>query len=168
MKIKSLAASMLLLTAFAVAGGPKTNQADAAAAFERMKTLAGTWEADSQKGKVQSRYEVIANGTVLLEHVTVPGDGEMLTAYHLDGDRLVLTHYCSMGNVPHMAAKGLDPANNEIDFTFTGASNLNPGDGHMHDASYRLISNNQFDTTWSFVEDGKVKFTQSLHYNRVQ
>jgi len=29
---------------------------------------------------------------------------EMTTIYHLDGGQLVLAHYCSLGNQPHMVA----------------------------------------------------------------
>jgi len=43
-------------------------------------------------------------GTAVLERFTHPGSGgpqTMLTVYHLDGDDLLLTHYCVAGNQPH-------------------------------------------------------------------
>src|ERR1044071_4021628 len=75
---------------------------NAVAAFNRLKTLAGNWEATSTRGKVTSAYEVISNGSALVEHVKGTGEDEMLTVYHLDGNLLVLTPFCTAGNQPHM------------------------------------------------------------------
>jgi len=92
----------------------------------------------------------------------------MLTAFHLDGDRLVLTHYCMAGNQPQMVAQSFDASSGELDFAFAGASNLKPGAGHMHDVNLRLISQDRFDAKWDFVEAGKTKFSEDLHYTRVK
>jgi hypothetical protein len=160
--------SILLLTGLAMAGSSKSSQVEPKAAFARLKGLVGDWEADSSKGKVRSRYELIAGGSVLLEHLSMPGDDEMLTAYHLDGDRLVLTHYCVAGNQPQMLAQRFDSSSGELDFAFTTASNLKPGAGHMHDVNFRLISEDRYDAKWDFVEAGKTKFSEDLHYTRVK
>lgn len=167
MKIQGLLISILLLAGTALAGSnPK--QVDAGAAFARLKALAGEWEADTSHGKVQNKYEVIAGGSVLLEHINVPGEGEMVTAYHLDGDKLVLTHYCMAGNQPHMVAEKFDSPSGELNFAFAGASNLAPGAGHMHNASFHLVSDNRFDAKWDFFEAGKLKFSEDMHFNRVK
>jgi len=42
-------------------------------------------DVESSQGKAHSRFELIAGGSVPLEHSTEPGGQEMLTAYHLDG-----------------------------------------------------------------------------------
>jgi hypothetical protein len=168
MNTRRVLISILLLVGVAVAGSAKSSQVQANAAFTRLKSLVGNWEADTSKGKVTSRYELIACGSVLLEHLTVPGDDEMLTAYHLDGDQLVLTHYCMAGNQPRMVAQGFDASSGELDFAFAGASNLKPGAGHMHDASFRLISQDRYDAKWDFFEGGKAKFSEDFHYTRVK
>jgi hypothetical protein len=171
MKIKSLAVSLvfLVMVAFAGAGDKKQiNGSDAKAAFDQLKTLAGEWQAESEHGKSKVTYELIANGSVLVEHDVMPGHGDMITAYHLDGDQLVLTHYCTAGNQPHMVAERYDSQNGQLDFGFVSAGNLKPGAGHMHDAKFHLISSDRFDAAWDFVEAGKVKFTEDLHYTRVR
>jgi hypothetical protein len=160
--------SILLLAGMAMAGSPKGSSVEANAAFARLKTLVGDWEADSSRGKVHSRYELIAGGSVLLEHLRVVGEDEMLTAYHLDGDRLVLTHYCMAGNQPQMVAQVFDPSTGELDFAFASASNLKPGAGHMHDVNLRLISQDRYDAKWEFVEGGKTKFSEDFRYTRVK
>jgi len=68
----------------------------------------------------------------------------MISVYHLDGDRLILTHYCEVGNQPRMQATSFDPKSNEIDFNFLDATNMpiptpthaprgdkNPGPGEL-------------------------------------
>lgn len=167
MKIHRIVFSLLLLSAAALAGSPDNRQVDARAAFDRLRTLAGEWQAETPRGKAQVRYELIAGGSVLVEHDNMPGEGEMITAYHLDGDKLVLTHYCMAGNQPHMVAQRFDSQSGELDFAFAGASNLSPGAGHMHNARFHLISANRFDAAWDFVEGGKLKLTADLHYTRV-
>jgi hypothetical protein len=143
-------------------------EVDPGTAFSRLKALVGDWDVESSRGKAHSRFELIAGGSVLLEHFTEPGGQEMLTAYHLDGSRLVLTHYCVAGNQPQMVAEKFDRASGELDFAFAGGSNISPGAGHMHDAVFHLASNDHFDAKWDFVEAGKVKFSEEVHYTRTK
>jgi hypothetical protein len=148
------------------AGKQETN---ANAAFAKLKTLAGKWEAETQRGKVTSAYEVLSNGSALEERTKVPGEDEMLTVYHLDGDRLVLTHYCTAGNQPHMQAEAFDPASNQLVFNFAGGGNLSdPNVGHMHNVAIRFLSADAFNSKWTFQENGKPKFAENLEFHRVK
>ena len=52
------------------------------------------------------------------------GRPTMLTLYHRDGNRLVLTHYCMAGNQPRMQAKPFDAGANELAFEFLDATDL--------------------------------------------
>ena len=149
------------------AGTPKTS-VDANTAFSRLKGLVGEWDVDSTQGKGHSRFEIIANNSVVLEHFTAPGAQEMLTAYHLDGNQLVLTHYCMAGNQPRMVADKFDAATGELNFAFIGGSNIAPGAGHMHDAVYHLTASDHFEAKWDFFEAGKVKFSEEMTYTRVR
>jgi hypothetical protein len=142
---------------------------NAIAAFDKLKTLTGAWEATTDKGKVTSKMELVSNGTVLLEKITVPDESEMVTAYYLDGNHLVLTHYCTAGNQPHMQAEAFDPASNQIRFDFAGASNLaSPADGHMHSAVIKFAGADAFNADWTFYKDGKPAFTEPIQFHRVR
>ena len=167
-----LAISSLFLAATVSAGvagrAVANTDVDPGTAFSRLKALVGDWDVESSQGKAHSRFELIAGGSVLLEHFSEPGGQEMLTAYHLDGTRLVLTHYCVAGNQPQMVAEKFDGASGELDFAFAGGSNIAPGAGHMHDAVFHLASNDHFDAKWDFVEAGKVKFSEEIHYTRAK
>src|SRR5215471_20905571 len=119
-----LLAGLLLATSAGAAGPSKTagdGKVDASAALARLKGLAGEWNVESARGKGHSQFQVIAGGSVVLERFTEPGGAEMLTAYHLDGDKLVLTHYCMAGNEPRMVAEKFDSASGELSFALRAA-----------------------------------------------
>lgn len=158
---------LVIAASLAWAGGK--DETNATAAFSKLKTLVGQWEANTNKGKITSTYELVSNGTALVEHVNVPGEDAMVTVYHLDSGRLVLTHYCSAGNQPHMQAKAFDPASNKISFDFVNAGNLSsPSDGHMHSVQISFIGRDAFDSDWTFYKDGKPAFTEPIQFRRVR
>ena len=169
---KALWIGVLLVVPMSLAGANfnTANPSSAAAGFERLKALAGTWQVDGQMGKAQSTYEVVANGSTVIERFTMDGTSSpMVTAYHLDGDKLELTHYCMAGNQPSMVAKGMDPATGEIVFDFASVSNLtDPNGKYMHNATYKLVDNDHFTTAWTLYENGKPKFTETSQYTRVK
>lgn len=144
---------------------------DAAAAFERLKQLAGNWQATAGDGKgAVTRFEVIANGSALLEKYSDPkmgAGGEMATLYHLDGSRLVLSHYCIAKNQPRMQLASYNPASGEMTFEFLDATNLPTGAGHMHRAQYTLESQDRFTTVWDFVKQGKTVFVEKQRFSKV-
>ena len=170
MKRRPILIANLLLAAVALHAAPaKSERANDAAAFARLKTLAGEWEADTAMGKAHVSYEVIAGGTALVEKETAEKMPAMLTVYHLDGDRLLLTHYCMAGNQPRMQAKAFNPESGELHFQFLDATNLtDPGAGHMHNATFRLVDNNHLTTEWEFYENGQKKFSETAQYTRVR
>src|SRR5690349_4484997 len=123
-----LVTTLFLATAILAANPPAVPTSDAAAAFAKLKSLAGEWEGNTDKGKVRLSYEVISGGNAVAERETGAQMPEMLTVYHLDGNRLLLTHYCAAGNQPRMEATAFDPQTGELRFKFLDATNLaSPG-----------------------------------------
>ena len=173
-----LMAIALITVAVAIAGattGPDTGGGgiDAKAAFAQLKQLEGVWEAPAAGGKTaRTEFELTANGTVLIERYTnaaLPGGGKMATAYHLDGNDLVLTHYCIANNQPVLRAERFDEATREIQFEFLRAGNLpSPAAGHMHRASYRIVDADHFVTEWDFFENGARKMTEKETFTRIK
>ncbi len=161
---------MISLPTPAAETGASAPGGTAAAAFEKLKSLAGEWEADSNMGKIQARYELVSNGHVLLEHTTVAGmHQDMVTTYYLDGDTLALTHYCDLGNQPRMRARQINLERGEIQFDFAGAANLaSPQETHMHAAAIRLVDAGHFTSDWTLFENAIPKLTVSAHYARVK
>ena len=152
----------------ALAGGPKTEETAGPAAYARLKTLVGNWEADTPMGRSRVSYTLIAGGTSLVERETGDQMPEMLTVYYLDGDRLLLTHYCMAGNQPRMQAQSYRADSGEVVFKFLDATNLpNPGAGHMHNATIRVPDHDHFSAEWEFYEGGQKKMAHAAQYTRV-
>src|SRR5260370_18233644 len=95
-----------------------------AAAFEKMKSLAGHWEGSAPgDGKLTADIEVTSDGNAVLERFQMIEAGKpmnMVTMYYLDGDTLKMTHYCHAGNQPTMAAT-YDPAAGVVTFALVTA-----------------------------------------------
>jgi hypothetical protein len=125
------------------------------AVFEQMKGLAGTWDAETPNGPATINYRVGSAGSVVIEELFPGTDHEMMTVYHLDGDELVATHYCAAGNQPRFK---LDPASIALGgfhFAFAGGSNMQPGDGHVHEGTIRIVDADHVEATWTSWKDGK-------------
>ncbi|HEX4595251.1 MAG TPA: hypothetical protein VH157_13300 [Bryobacteraceae bacterium] len=164
--ITALIAASAALPAADLKSGQST---DAGAAFTRLKTLVGQWEATTSAGKVRLSYELVSGDTALLERESSETMPSMVTVYYVDGGRLLLTHYCMVGNQPRMQAKAFNPETGDLDFQFLDATNLSSaGAGHMHNAKIRLVDNNHLTAEWQFYENGKQKFSEAAQYKRVQ
>jgi hypothetical protein len=166
----AVAALATVLTSPLVAEG--LADVDAVAAFERLKALEGTWEAPAANGmKATTSFELTAGGTVLIERYrnpALPGGGHMVSAYHLDGAALILTHYCIAKNQPTLKADRFDAKAGEIQFEFLRGTNMaSENTGHMRRALYRLADANHFTTSWEFFQDGKKTMTELETFTRV-
>jgi hypothetical protein len=173
MKTRTLLLSLMIAVAVsALAADVKTAAPsnDASAAFARLKSLAGTWEGDSSMGKIQLTYEVVSNGHVVVEHMKSDALKEnMVTTYYLEGDKLALTHYCGLGNQPHMVARKIDLASGDIVFGFAGATNLaSEQDKHMHAVTIHLLDPDHFTTAWTLFENASPKMTVTAQYARTK
>ena len=95
--------------------------------FSQVTALAGTWErTDPQGAKSTAKFEVTSAGSVVRE-VMFPGtEHEMSNMYSLDGNDLVMTHYCAGGNQPSMRAKGM--SGNSLPFQFESVRDLTQPD----------------------------------------
>ena len=80
----------------------------------------------------------------------------MVSMYHLDGDRLMMTHYCGAGNQPRMRAGQVGADAREIVFTFQDATNLPNADaGHMVGLTLTWQTKDHITQAWTWREKGK-------------
>ena len=109
-------------------------QSDAQKALDKLKLLVGTWQGRTAKGDpVEDRYRLTAGGTAVMGEDKM-GSEDMLSLFYVDGDRLLMTHFCPSGNQPRMQAT-ISPDVKSISFDFLDATNLpSPQSGHMHHA----------------------------------
>jgi hypothetical protein len=127
---------------------------DATTAFEKLKTLQGSWAGKAPDGRaVQISNRLTSGGSVLMSEVQGPEN--MVTMIHLDGDRLMLTHYCAMGNQPRMVGT-ISPDGQTITFDFLDATNLSSRDGHLQRIVFNLVDSDHHTENWEFkMADGK-------------
>jgi hypothetical protein len=127
--------------------------------FEKLKTLVGEWVKADKDGKptdeVLTVFKLTGGGSALQETIHPNSPMEMVSVYHMDGADLVLTHYCMLGNQPHMKADGKGDAG-KVAFKFASASNLKSDkDMHMHDVSYTFVDKDNLKAEWTHYNDGK-------------
>jgi hypothetical protein len=122
--------------------------------FNQLKSLAGTWEWKAPDGKtVEVDYRVTSGGSALMSEIKGPED--MITMFHLDNDRLLMTHYCGAGNQPRMQAT-TSPDGKTITFDFVDGTNLaSPETGHMHRMVLSMLDANHHTEEWTYSDHGK-------------
>jgi len=143
------------------------------AAFKRLKSLEGEWKGKTAKGKPATlSYKVIAGGHTVMEVFSfgeTAGPQSMYTLYHLDGDQLVLTHYCISNNQPRMRAQFPLEDPNVLRFAFLDSTNLkDPAAGHMHKAMLRFIDADHIANEWTYRQGGKDAYAEAVQYERVK
>jgi len=141
-------------------------QASAERAFAQLKTLAGNWKGHAAMGThpemksapVRVSLRVTSGGAALL-HEMVPdgrsddpsrGDDDPVTMLYLDGDGLLLTHYCDSGkNRPRMVGK-LSADGKTVEFDFLDLSGGTTF-GHMHHAVFTIIDADHHSEDWTYM-----------------
>jgi basic membrane lipoprotein Med (substrate-binding protein (PBP1-ABC) superfamily) len=149
----------------------QAGKASAAAWFEMLKKLEGEWTGKASHGEGPAQdatvtYKVTAADSTVMETLFGGTDHEMITMYHLDGDALVLTHYCSLGNQPRLKAQATDNAT-KIAFKFLDGTNLDPAkDMHMHEAVIEFVADDHLQSAWTGYSGGKPAFTAKFDLRR--
>jgi hypothetical protein len=152
MKALRLAACLLTMLSATVIFA----QSDTQKSFDQLKLLTGSWEGKNSMGEpVQVSYRLTAGGTALMSEIMSHGE-DMISMFNLDGaNRLILTHYCAVGNQPRMQA-GASPDGKTITFNFLDATNLdNPQSGHMDHVVIAMLASNHHTEEWTFTDHGK-------------
>lgn len=130
-------------------------------AFEQLKKLEGTWESADKEHPCTVTYKLHSGGTALLETMSM-GKGDMVTVYHPDGDGLSMTHYCMLGNQPHMKAEK-ESKPGSIRFVCDGGSNMKCGqDKHMHSLVITMVDADHLKQDWALYDGGKEQGVHSF------
>jgi hypothetical protein len=135
-------------------------QTDAQKSFDKLKTLAGSWEGrvttvpqhPEIDGKVMRvSLRVTSMGNVLMHEMTGAGrPDDPITMLYMEGDRLMLTHYCDAGNRPRMTGK-MSPDGKSVEFEFLDVAGSTKY-GHMHNAVFAEVDADHHSEDWTFME----------------
>ena len=125
--------------------------------FDQIKSLAGSWQGKATDGRpIHINYKLVSGGTAVMESIEESAEAEMITLYYLDGDHLMMTHYCMANNQPRMRADSTTSSKSAIKFTFVDATNLSgPDAGHMHAHSIIWKDGGHVTQQWTWREKGK-------------
>ena len=159
-----------------VASG-SAGESNAESMFDAIKSLEGNWqgvaEADSGEGEAQEvpgaihQFQLSAAGTVVMETMNPGTDHEMINMYHIDGDDLMLTHYCAGGNQPSMRLAADKSSPDNLVFDFSGGTNLDPAvDEHIHSAQITLVDDDHLISAWNGYKDGESAGKMTAHLER--
>ena len=132
-------------------------QSDAQKSFDQLKSLAGSWEGAMDGKPMQVSLRVTSMGNALVHEMTIAGrPDDPITMVYVDGDRLLLTHYCDAGNRPRMAAT-MSPDGKTVDFHFLDVANFNGKQpGYMQHAVFTTLDANHHTEDWTFLAQGKL------------
>ena len=144
--------------AFAQDNPPKAAaaQSDAKKAFEKMKTLAGSWQGTVMNIPINFTIRAVSSGTAILhEGNTEKGvPNHEITMFYVEGDRLLATHYCDAGNRAHWEGK-MSPDGKTIEFSFLDVAGSTRG-GYLKDMVITMIDADHHIVGFTFVmPDGK-------------
>ena len=149
-KIATAVASLIIiLSASFVSAG-----SDARKTFDQLKGLEGNWAGTNSQGQpLQVTFRLTAGGSALMSEIMGKGPENMITMFHMDGDRLVMTHYCGAGNQPRMKVVSSDAKS--VSFEFFDGTNIAPGDGHMQHVTFSQPDADHHIEEWVFLDHGK-------------
>ncbi len=160
---------MALSTVVFAQSDAQRSQSDAQKSFDKLKSLAGSWEGrvttlppQSEMGDgtlMQISLRVTSRGNALVHEMKEAGTPDdptrydhPVTMFYLDSDRLLLTHYCDAGNRPRMVAR--TPADGKtVEFDFIDVAGGTQF-GHMHHAVLTLIDANHHTEDWTYMMPG--------------
>ena len=144
-------------------------QSDPQKSFDKLKTLAGSWQGSATSEPPQDEMpagtmmqlslRVTSRGNALVHEMREAGKPDdpnhydhPVTMFYLDGDRLLLTHYCDAGNRPRMVAR-TSPDGKTVEFDFIDVAGSTEY-GHMHHAVFTFLDANHHIEDWTYMMPG--------------
>ena len=159
-----------LLTATGISGeSMRSAKTEPNAGFEKMKPLVGNWQGKANDGKpVKISYALVSGGSALVETIQAELEPGMVTVYHPDGGRLMMTHYCSLHNQPRMRADTAPTENGKLVFNFVDATNMpSPDAMHMHKLVVTFVDKDHFAQEWTW-KGGEKEGTEVFRMERMK
>ena len=163
-------ASLAIVLSFASFAFAAPEESKKPTRLDKVAALAGTWAMKGEDGKPGPTvsYRVVSAGSAVMETLFAGTPKEMITMYTMDGDDLVLTHYCAMGNQPHMKAAPSGDAST-IAFAFVSGGNMKSRDEmHMDSLVMGFPDATHLTHQWTMWADGKVVQTIDLAFEKTK
>jgi hypothetical protein len=165
---------------------PAKDGIEAKAAFEKLKTLVGSWTGktthdekkeeakkeheeakkeheDAMPEEVSESFKLTGAGSALVQ-TQFPGmPHEMVSVYHLDRKELLMTHYCAARNQPRLKLDRAKSTPDELIFVFDGGTNFDPEkDMHIHGLRIKFEKDGHVKSEWEAYTNGKKAGTSTF------
>lgn len=151
----ALALMLLCLLPLAFAADEHSSTIAASPAFDKMKTLVGAWDGTMLEGGKEmpatASFKIVSDGSALMGYLGEGTPYEMVTMFHMDGARLMATHYCAAHNQPRLVVEKSDDPNH-VTFRFLDGTNLGPHDGHMEAVTFIFDGANHHIEEWTYKD----------------
>ncbi len=160
-RVATIAAVAVLVAAIVPVRGFASESANPA--WDKMKSLVGTWQGTADGRPVAVTYTLVSNGTSLMESLTGDYDTNMITMYAPDGGSILATHYCAAGNQPRMRAKAPAGDVQSLDFVFVDATNTAAAPEIMKRLVVTFQDPTHFTQSWTSSTAGKEQTTNFVY-----
>lgn len=141
-------------------------------AFERVKTLVGSWKGTMDAGKgpetITATYKLTSADSAIVETVFEGTPHEMISVYHDDSKRrLTMTHFCAEHNQPKLALTNM--VDNKLTLDLSKDSDIDVArESHIHSATILFDGDDKMTQQWVSFENGKKKQVVEIAYQRVR
>ena len=144
---------------------------DAGEAFHQLTLLAGSWRGSggqlgSDPKPTQHVFTVVSGGTVVMEVMDPDGEREV-NLYFLDGEDLVLDHYCGAGNRPRLKLDRDGASPGVLPFALAGGTGFDAAtDRHIHTSLLVIRLGEVLESRWTAEKAGEVVMESHFDLSR--
>lgn len=159
--IATIVLTLIGLTAFA-------DETKKSSPLDPIKALAGKWEEPAEGGMPASvvEFKVTAAGGSVVETMFPGMPHEMVNVYTVDGDDVIVTHYCASKNAPRM--KLTKNENGVMLFEFIDGANIKADKSYMGRLEMIVTGPDEMEEKWTSIKDGKDEGQVHLKMKRVK
>jgi len=137
---------------------------EGAASWEQLASgLPGQWVTTVDGHTIEVSYRRTARDSVLLETWMEGTPAETVSMVHLDGRRLVFTHYCGQGNQPRLALTAATGTRHQ--FERFDATDLQPGEAALEKLTLGL-DGDTLERVETYANESETQATTMLFQRR--
>ena len=147
-----------------------SSSAESSKSLEMIKALEGEWVLLKMNGETPpepgiTAFKVGSMGSSVRE-VMFPGSAhEMTNMYHMNGNELMVTHYCGAGNQPRMRGVVVTPGH--VEFKTESVTNLVSMETEfMGELTLDMADRNSLKQSWRSIKDGSGTSHMVFEYKR--